>query len=160
MYNDGIRQYQETSIRSIGPERLIVMLYEGVVRRLEAARAAIADGDISSRCSNLQNAQDIINELDRSLDHDVGGEIAVNLSAVYGFIKRELTDGQITGEVVHIDNVVRVVKPLLEAWQAIKPGTAERVKANPAADGTEDGPDYAITTKKDDKVTEDICAAV
>ncbi len=160
MYNDSIRKYQETSIRSIGPERMIVMLYEGIVRRIEAARAAIDKGDISSRCSNIQKAQDIINELDRSLDHNVGGEIAANLSAVYGFMKRELTDAQITGEAVHIDNVLQVTTPLLEAWQAIKPGTAERALGNNASGGIEDGPENATSQLTDDKATETICLAV
>ncbi len=160
MNNDGIRKYQETSVRTIGPERLIVMLYEGVVRRLEATMAAIAKDDISARCANLQKAQDIINELDLSLDHKVGGEIAANLSAVYGFMKRELTDAQITGETAHISNVLRVIAPLLEAWQAIKPGTAERAQTNSAPGGTEDGPENATPQVQDEKATESICLAV
>ncbi len=39
----GIRCYQETDVQTIGPEKLIVLLYEGLVRYLNQARAALDD---------------------------------------------------------------------------------------------------------------------
>ncbi len=160
MYNDGIRKYQETSISSIGPERMIVMLYEGVVSRLHAAREAVAAGDIPSRCTNLQKAQDIINELSLCLDHNVGGVIAANLASVYDYMNRELLEAQITGSTSHIDNALQVIDPLLEAWRAIKPSTTGQATGTNKSSHTNDGPENAKYSAKEEKSTESICVAV
>ena len=139
MYNDGIRKYRENDVVTIGPERMIVMLYEGVVQRLEETRSAIAAGDIPGRALALDRARDIIAELNHSLDFEVGGEIARNLSALYGFLGREILEARITARTEHLDNALRVIRPVLEAWRTLTPGTAERARSE-LRGGSEDGP--------------------
>jgi flagellar secretion chaperone FliS len=154
MHTNGIRQYMETSLNSIGPERMIVMLYEGVVRRLQSARAAIGKGDVKERAKNLQEAQNIISELSHSLDHEVGGQIAANLSAVYDYMRREMMDAQIKGEVEPIDNVLRVIAPLLQAWRSIKVGAGERARMASQGNGIDDGIENASSNGTDSAARE------
>lgn len=165
MYNDGVRKYQENDLNSIGPERMIVMLYEGVERRIADARAAIDADDIVGRARHLDKARDIITELNHSLDFEVGGTIAANLSALYGFVGRELLEARITGRVRHLDNVLRVIRPVLEAWRSVAPGTAARARAEAVEGGVEDGPELAKAGSSgpgDDarKTRKDLCVAV
>ncbi|MBU0743697.1 flagellar export chaperone FliS [bacterium] len=145
MYNDGIRKYQETMIRTMGPERMIVMLYEGVVRHLQGARADLAGGDIAGKATHLQKAQAIVTELNHSLDHERNAEIAANLSSIYTYIFNELINAQIGGDVKHIDDVLRVLAPLMQAWQSIQPGTAESARRSARTSGAETGPEPART---------------
>jgi len=169
MYNDGIRKYQETMVTTMGPERMIVMLYEGIYRHLEGARAALGKGDIAAKATHLQKAQAIVTELNRSLDHEIGGDVAANLSSIYDYCFSELINAQIKGDVQHLDNVGRVLDPLLAAWRAIPPGTAESARSSRPASGVETGPEPAPTrsralpvgaTPTEEEKSRDLCVAV
>ena len=169
MYNDGIRKYQETMVTTMGPERMIVMLYEGIYRHLDGAREALGRGDIAAKATHLQKAQAIVAELNRSLDHEIGGDVAANLSSIYDYCFDELINAQIGGDVKHLDNVARVLDPLLAAWRAIPPGTAESARASSGARRAESGPEPAPTRKlalpagatpTEEEKSRDLCVAV
>ncbi len=136
MVHQGIRQYQQTTICSQSPERLIVMLY--ALRFLESARSAARDGDLPAMGRHVGRAQMIILELQCSLDREVGGNVAANLDSLYGFILRELTALRLDADVQHIADIRRVLLPLLAAWRTIPPGTAEaaRRQSNHAVAGS------------------------
>lgn len=131
MVHQGIRQYQQTTICTESPERLIVMLYEGALRFLESARTAARDGDLPAMGRHVGRAQMIVVELQCSLDREVGGNVAANLDSLYGFILRELTALRLDADVQHIADIRRVLLPLLAAWRAIPPGTAEASRRRP-----------------------------
>jgi len=118
----GIHQYQQIAVKTVTPERMIVMLYEGVFRFLERARRAMADKNIEARTVNLNKAQAIIQELNHALDHDVGARFTRDLEALYRYADHELTETVITNDPRHVDNVVRVLEPLHRAWAAIPMG--------------------------------------
>lgn len=170
MYNDGIRKYQETMVRTMGPERMIVMLYEGIVRHLKSARADMSREDLQGKVAHLKKAQAIVTELNHSLDHEIGGEIAANLSGIYTYVFNELINAQIDDDVKHIDDALRVLAPLLLAWQSIPPGTGENAKASSRASRTATGPEPASRTVNDvpaedetapaGDTTRDLCVAV
>lgn len=135
MVHQGIRQYQQTTICSQSPERLIVMLYEGALRFLESARTAAGEGDLPAMGRHVGRAQMIVLELQCSLDREVGGKLAADLDSLYGFVLRELTALRLDADARHIADIRRVLLPLLSAWRTIPPGTAEamRQQSNRAA---------------------------
>lgn len=124
-YSRNIRQYQAVAVHSVTPERMIVMLYEGVYRFLDRARQALAEGDIAERALQVGKAQAILNELDNALDHGAGATFTRDLSALYRYCHRELTELTIDRDPVHIDHVERTLRPLLEAWRRV-PVLADR----------------------------------
>lgn len=168
MYNDGIRKYQETMVHTMGPERMIVMLYEGVVRHLQAARADLGRGDVAGKASHLKKAQNIVAELRHSLDPTVATDLADNLSALYGYIFNELIEAQISTETRHIDDVLRVIAPLLMAWQSIPPGAAASSSRDTHTAEHAVGPEHASprspvpapAADPDKETSRDLCVAV
>ena len=62
------QQYQHNSIMSASPERLMIMLFEGAIKFVRLARKDIEEKNIAGANYNLTRAQDIITELDQSLD--------------------------------------------------------------------------------------------
>ncbi len=168
MYNDGIRKYQETMVHTMGPERMIVMLYEGVVRHLQGARADMARGDIPGKATHLKKAQNIVAELRHSLDPRIDADLAANLSALYSYIYNELIEAQISDDTCHIDDVLRVIAPLLVAWQQIPPGTAESAGRAQDAAGVANGPEPASpptpapapAAESEQETSRDLCVAV
>ena len=124
----GIRCYQETAVKTIGPEKLIVLLYEGLIRYLNQARAALVTRDMAGKARQINNAQAVVLELRNALDHEAGGAIAGNLAALYNYIFTENMNALIDNDPRHIDNNLRVLQPLLDAWSRIPDGTAERAR--------------------------------
>lgn len=124
----GIRCYQRTAVSTISPEKLVVMLYEGLIRYLQQARIAIEAGRHADKARHLNNAQAVVIELRNSLDHEIGGTIAANLESLYNYIFQECMNALIASDVRPVDNCLRVLAPLLNAWQRIPPGTGERAR--------------------------------
>lgn len=76
---NGHERYLETAVETASPARLIVMLYDGAIRFINEAMAAMRQRDYETQNARLQRAQKILAELISSLDFDKGGEIAENL---------------------------------------------------------------------------------
>jgi flagellar biosynthetic protein FliS len=74
--------------------RLIVLLYEGAISFLTKAKASIADNDVPGCCNLINRAQDIIDELNASLNMDQGGDIAANLEKALPVHGRSAGAGQ------------------------------------------------------------------
>lgn len=125
----GIRQYQETSVRSVGPEKMVVLLCEGIIRNLNRARAAMDAGDVPERNRLVNNAQAIISELRRSLDPGYDPAFAERLDSLYAYMFRENLQALIDGDAAHLENSLRVLQPLYEAWKKVPAGTAARARA-------------------------------
>ena len=157
----GIRSYQETTITSVGPERLITLLYEGIFRRLDRAEQAIRDGDIARRARNVNRALAIVAELKHSLDHDVAPDLCRHLTSLYDYVSGELLQVHLDADPEHLARARRVLTPLYQAWRAIPEGTAERARkerettgAEPARDAADDDPAPAS------RRTRELCVAV
>ncbi len=129
----GIRRYQETAVNSLGPERLIVMLYEGLLRYLRLAGEALAAGKRTETARRLAHAQAVILELRNTLDHEIGGALARNLDALYEYVAAECLRLLEDDDPRHLANCERVLSPLLRAWSAIPPGAADRALRERAA---------------------------
>jgi len=145
----GIRSYQETTIRTMGPERLITLLYEGIFQDLGRAEQDIGDGNIAGRARAVNRALAIVAELKHSLDHPTAPELCNRLAALYDYVSGELLQVHLDGEVRHLERTRRVLTPLYEAWRAIPDGTAQEARSRRGAggpdparalDGQEDSP--------------------
>src|SRR2546422_247467 len=77
------QSYRQVATRTASPGQLVLMLYEGAIRFLERAQAGFALHDpVESNTTvnnNILRAQEIIRELDFSLNLTEGGELAFQL---------------------------------------------------------------------------------
>ncbi len=135
-YSRSIRAYRETDLQTMGKEKLIVLLYQKMIEHFDAAADSAAD-DRPEMARRLGLAQRIVTELQGALDHSVGGEIADNLAAIYGYVFHEILQMQLDQEPAHAMNCRQVLEPLLEAWRAISPGAGNRELRHRHAPGTE-----------------------
>ena len=70
------REYQKNAVNGASPIQLVVMLYDGALKFMEAGKKAMAEGDRDKQNQNLQKAQKIVMELMSCLDMEEGKEIA------------------------------------------------------------------------------------
>lgn len=106
-------------IRTATPEMVVVKLYEGALRFIRVARTHQEAGNIAGRASSIAKALAIVNELQHSLNLEVGGEIARNLDALYFFVTDRLLEANLRGTVAPLDAASGVLSTLNEAWVEI-----------------------------------------
>lgn len=108
------QQYQYNSIMSASPEHLMIMMFEGAIKFVKLARKDIEEKNMAGANYNLTRAQDIITELDQSLD--MSYDVSENLSGVYDFIYRQLVDANIKKDIQILDVVESMMTELKDTW--------------------------------------------
>lgn len=129
-YNNAYSAYKDINVKTASQGRLIVLLYEEAVKQLTFASSLFdTSGDIPVK--NIENfgkaimkAQEIITELQVSLNMEKGGEIAKNLMALYIFFNKELTDANIKKDKSKIDSTLKMMKDLCESWRQASESSA------------------------------------
>ena len=116
---NGARHYAAAEMTGIERERLLLMLLEGGGRFLRFAREAIVGGDVAGFAQSLARAQAIIAELQGTLDHEAGGEIAGNLHRLYDFMLFHLAEANGKRSVQHLDEVLAAYDPITDAFRRI-----------------------------------------
>jgi flagellar protein FliS len=112
--------YKQQSIMTATPERLVVMLYDGAIRFLFQAGAAMREDARSTSFERLDRAEAIIDHLLNTLDMSAG-QIAERLEGIYVFSKRLLTEARLERDAEKIDLVRGYLSELREAWAQITP---------------------------------------
>jgi len=115
----GEQQYRNLNVETVDKSKLVVMLYEGAITSLTSAIASIRDNDTNTKCTHINAASDIIQELNYALDMEIGGEVAANLRSLYQFMSRHLIKAKIKQDgSPEVEKVVEMLSSLLEAWQS------------------------------------------
>ncbi|TXE86385.1 flagellar export chaperone FliS [Campylobacter volucris] len=100
-------------------EKLIEMLYGGILRFASRIKLAIQNENIEERVYYVKRTSAIFIELINCLDYDKGGEVAHYLSGLYTRQLQLLSLANIENNQVRVDEVINVVKGLLEAWREV-----------------------------------------
>lgn len=111
--------YRRTQAQSATPLELVTMLYDGALRFLDSARAAIERRDIPARRDALSRALAIISELQCTLNMEQGGEIAASLDRLYNYANMRLLDAAMRNDAAAVDEVKRLFSTLRDGWQTI-----------------------------------------
>ncbi len=118
----------ESKVNGADPHQLISMLYHGALLAIANAKNEILSKDVAAKGASISKAIAIIGEgLHASLDKKLGGEVAQNMSSLYDYMVRRLVDANIKNDTVILDEVTRLLTELTEAWDSIRPNTAQPV---------------------------------
>jgi len=109
--------YTQNNVQIESPEKLIEMLYEGILRFCSQAKKAIESGDIEKKVYWINRAIAIFSELIVSLDPDRGGDIAYYLEGLYVQQIKYLNECNLSNDTKSLDIVMNVTKELLDAWR-------------------------------------------
>jgi flagellar protein FliS len=133
----------ETGVSAASPQRLIVMLYEGAIKSLCSAKAALARGDVSARGAMISKAIAIIDDgLRPAVDPAAGGEIAQNLLALYEYMANRLLLANLKSDEASVDEVIALLSELKTAWDILERQSARQEPAR-----SEDKPRAAAASR-------------
>ena len=136
-FQNAYSAYQNTAVKTASQGKLVVMLYEGAIRQLAAAEKCfdIVSGKVPAPSiekygNHIMKAQEIIGELQTSLDMDKGGQIAQNLMSLYVYFNHELMDANINKDKKKLVFVQNMLSQLAEAWETAANSTSNAPAAN------------------------------
>lgn len=121
MNKNAYQKYKQTSVQSASREKILLMLYEGAIKFTKLAIKAIEEKKIADKGINIGRAFDIVMELNNTLDHKVGGEIASQLEQLYMFMMEQYTKANITNDATHLNTNLKLLQTLYDGWvQAVE----------------------------------------
>ena len=112
-------QYRINEVSTSSQGRLIIMMYEGAIKFASMAIQSMDKGDIVRQGEYINKTHDIINELSLALDLKKGGEVALRLESLYQYMLSQLTLANIKSDRKSLEDVVKILSPLAEAWEQL-----------------------------------------
>ena len=111
--------YREHALEGAAAIDLVVALYDGIIRFLYAAIAAVERGDADARRAAVKRALDIIIHLQARLRMDVGGRPAQALGEFYVAIFAEILQGSQSASITKFRHAIDCVRNVRDAWREV-----------------------------------------
>ena len=139
MVYNALNSYQKVQVSSeINPQKLILMLYDGAIKRITFAKEGVINNSPKQRGENLSKAIAIISELNASL-HNIEDEQIDFLKSLYIAIMQELAKVSITNDITTLDRAIKYLTELKRIWETSVMGQNNTAKA----------PNYKTADKKE-----------
>ena len=120
MLRSPLQSYKTISLETAPPGQLVLMLFDGAIKFLERAKLGFDIEDPlemnETVHNNITRAQDIINELNSTLDMDQGGEVAVVLRDLYVYLDNRLFESNIRKELEGVQEVIDRLSTVQAGW--------------------------------------------
>ena len=110
----------ETGVVAASPHQLIIMLYEGAEFAVRMAIRHMNERDLARKSAAISKASSIILEgLRAALDPQQGGDIALQLDALYDYMNKRLMLAHLNNQTTPLEEVLGLLRELHGAWQQI-----------------------------------------
>lgn len=120
----GLKAYQQvntqTSITDADPHRLIQLLYNGALERINMAKARMQAKDFEGKGKLISKAIEIIGGLRNFLDFEKGGELSARLEGLYDYMERTLFEANAKNDIAKLDEVASLLHAVKEGWDGIR----------------------------------------
>jgi flagellar protein FliS len=115
------RAYQAQAVLTASPGQLVLMLFDGALRFLGQAQEAFASPDTGPRRierinQSIVRAQNILVELQSTLNLEAGGDYARNLDRLYDYYLRRLLEANLKKTVQPVNEVEGLLRQLRDGW--------------------------------------------
>ncbi len=126
---DAIQSYQQSSIGSDHSVRLIILLYDQLLRDVRSAVNALRKHDVGLRCQGVDHAFVVLAELQGTLNLEAGGDIAQILNRFYDLLRSQLLRASVEGSPELLEKQLQNILGVREAWMEVE---REQTAANGA----------------------------
>lgn len=111
------QSYQQNSVNTASPGELTLMLYNGCLKFIHQAKKAVMDNNIEAKNTNIQKAQNIIQELMVTLNMAL--EVSQNMMSLYDYMNRRLMEANIKNDTGILDEVEGLVTEFRDTWKEV-----------------------------------------
>lgn len=121
---NALQAYQQvntqTSITDADSHRLVQLLLDGALERINMAKGKIEAKDYAAKGNLIGKTMEIVGALKGSLDFEQGGELAGNLEALYDYMERGLLEASVRNDVAKLDEIADLLRTVKEGWEGIR----------------------------------------
>ena len=119
----------DAAVLAGSPHELIAKLLSGAIDAIREAKRYMQNKDIVAKSKRIELAISIIADgLKSCLNMEEGGEIAVNLDALYDYMLRRLMMAHAQNNAVILDEVAGLLLEIKAGWDGIKPALANKTE--------------------------------
>ena len=111
-------RYAREAVTTATPAQLVTMLYDRLVKDLNSAEQGLGVRDIQATHTALMHAQEIVRELNATLDVSVWKE-GEALRRLYDWVIEQLIEANMTKDVQFVHNAREVIEPIRDAWHQV-----------------------------------------
>ena len=112
----------ETSVNAASAHKLIELLFNGFMDAIVLARGHMRARQIEAKGNAIGRAAKIVEEgLKAGLNLEAGGRLAADLNSLYAYVALRLLHANLRNDEEALDECVRLIGPLRDAWVAIGP---------------------------------------
>jgi flagellar secretion chaperone FliS len=139
--------YLESRVLTASPLQLVHLAYEGAIQAIVEARGHLVEKRINQRIAAITRTQQILQELQSSLNFEKGGDLSNQLSGLYEYMQSRLIDANFKQIEEPLTEVQKLLETLDEAWKELAATETPAVIAASAASNspwmTSDAPVYS-----------------
>ena len=120
--------YRQVATKTATPGQLVLMLFDGALRFLDKALVGFdLDDPLDSNLAinnNILKAQEILRELNMSLNMEKGGEFATTMRRLYNYYDLQLSQSNLRKDPSGVDLVIRLLSVIRGAWAEMLTGNS------------------------------------
>jgi len=120
--------YRQVATKTATPGQLVLMLFDGALRFLDKALVGFdLDDPLDSNLAinnNILKAQEILRELNMSLNMEKGGEFATTMRRLYNYYDSQLSQSNLRKDPSGVELVIRLLSVIRGAWAEMLTGNS------------------------------------
>jgi len=116
VFGKAAQRYNQVRTNTSTPGELLLALYDGLFRFLNGAKLCFEQGEKLRGRELVAKARAVVSELLLALDYEASPELCMNLASVYDFCLSRLSDATRDAQPKPIEDSIRALTPLREAW--------------------------------------------
>ena len=109
--------YKSNTVNTASPGELTLMLYNGCLKFIKAAKIAMEAKQIEVKNNNLLKAQNIISELMVTLNMDI--DVSKQMIKMYDYMNRRLIESNLKNDVSILDEVEELMIGFRDTWKEV-----------------------------------------
>lgn len=109
--------YRQNHAQGAHPVGLVVKLYDALLEDFRRALEAVRAGQVERRVAALNHALLILAELESTLDHERGGQVAVHLKGLYQVARALIVEENLRARPEGLEKLMAMFLPVRQAWQ-------------------------------------------
>lgn len=108
--------YVNNKVNVTNKGNLLIMVYDSAIRNIKESQKHMKTKNFSEKGASIDLAFKAVSELLVSLDFQIGGEIASNLSRIYNYVLRQITAANLSNEPEKLDAPLKILEDLRSTW--------------------------------------------
>ncbi len=124
------QSYRQVATKTATPGQLVLILFDGALRFLDKALVGFdLDDPLESNLAinnNILKAQEILRELNMSLNMELGGEFAATMRRLYNYYDLQLSQSNLKKDPAGVQLVIRLLSVIRGAWAEMLTGNSAK----------------------------------